>query len=51
MLSQTVKIMTVATVAGLVVATAYTASLGSSGWMWFAWVVLGLATGAAAMTK
>jgi hypothetical protein len=39
-----VKTMTVATVVALVVVTAYTVALGSSGWLWFSWVVLGLAT-------
>ena len=39
-----VKTMTVSTVAALVVVSAYTAALGGSGWLWFAWVVLGLAT-------
>lgn len=38
------KAMTVCTVAGLVVITAYTVAVGSSGWLWFGWVVLGLAT-------
>ncbi|MGP3988264.1 hypothetical protein [Streptomyces sp. 3N207] len=38
------KAMTVLTVVGLVVVTAYTAALGSSGWLWFCWVVLGLVT-------
>ncbi|MGP3976077.1 hypothetical protein ACTWQF_19165 [Streptomyces sp. 8N114] len=38
------KAMTVCTVVGLVVVTAYTAALGSSGWLWFCWVVLGLVT-------
>lgn len=38
------KTMTVCTVAALVVATAYTVTLGGSGWLWFSWVVLALAT-------
>ncbi|MCZ7412987.1 MULTISPECIES: hypothetical protein [unclassified Streptomyces] len=38
------KAMTVATASGLVLATAYTVGLGGSGWVWFAWLVLGLAT-------
>lgn len=38
------KGMTVTTVAALVVATAYTVALGGNGWLWFAWVVLGLVT-------
>jgi hypothetical protein len=32
------------TVGALVVITAYTVALGSSGWLWFAWIVLGLVT-------
>ncbi|MCF6522419.1 hypothetical protein [Streptomyces sp. JJ36] len=38
------KVMTVSTVTALVVVTAYTVALGGSGWLWFAWVVLGLTT-------
>ncbi|MFG2222356.1 hypothetical protein [Streptomyces sp. NPDC048644] len=38
------RTMAVCTVAGLVVATAYTVALGGNGWVWFAWVVLALAT-------
>jgi hypothetical protein len=38
------KIMGVLTVGGLVMVTAYTVALGSSGWLWFGWVVLGLIT-------
>ncbi|CAL9366587.1 hypothetical protein ACH4LN_25125 [Streptomyces albus] len=38
------KAMTVCTVVGLVVVTAYTVALGSSGWLWFCWVVLCLVT-------
>ena len=38
------KTMGVLTVGGLVVVTAYTVALGSSGWLWFGWVVLGLIT-------
>lgn len=40
----TAKAMTVSTVAALVAITAYTVALGGSGWLWFAWVVLGLVT-------
>ncbi|MFR9676444.1 hypothetical protein [Streptomyces sp. TR06-5] len=43
-MSSPVKTMSVATVVALVVVTAYTVALGSSAWLWFAWVVLGLAT-------
>ncbi|MGH3314232.1 MAG: hypothetical protein ACRDP3_27220 [Streptomyces sp.] len=38
------KALTVCTVTALVVVTAYTVTLGGSGWLWFAWVVLGLVT-------
>ncbi|MDK1474575.1 hypothetical protein QNO07_14290 [Streptomyces sp. 549] len=38
------KGMTVATLTALVLATAYSVTLGGSGWVWFAWVVLGLVT-------
>ncbi|MEE1930739.1 hypothetical protein V1J52_21530 [Streptomyces sp. TRM 70351] len=38
------KAMTVTTVVTLVLVTAYTVALGGSGWVWFAWIVLGLAT-------
>jgi hypothetical protein len=36
--------MAVCTVACLVAITAYSVALGANGWLWFAWVVLGLAT-------
>jgi hypothetical protein len=38
------KTMGVLTVGALVAVTAYTVALGSSGWLWFGWVVLGLLT-------
>ncbi|WP_165869648.1 hypothetical protein [Streptomyces barkulensis] len=38
------KAMTVTTVAALILVTAYSVALGGSGWLWFAWVVLGLVT-------
>jgi hypothetical protein len=38
------KVMAVCTCLCLVAVTAYTVTLGSNGWLWFAWVVLGLAT-------
>jgi hypothetical protein len=42
--------MAACTLGGLVIATAYTVALGGSGWLWFAWAVLALATvGAAAI--
>ncbi|MER7515340.1 hypothetical protein [Streptomyces sp. NPDC126499] len=36
--------MSVITFAALVLITTYTVALGSSGWLWFAWIVLGVAT-------
>ncbi|MEU4210918.1 hypothetical protein AB0F13_13150 [Streptomyces sp. NPDC026206] len=38
------KTMAALTVGGLVLVTAYTVTIGSNGWLWFTWVVLGLAT-------
>ena len=38
------KTMGVLTIGGLVAVTAYTVALGSNGWLWFGWVVLGLLT-------
>jgi hypothetical protein len=35
------KTMGALTVGGLVVVTAYSVALGSNGWLWFGWVVLG----------
>ncbi|ALC24638.1 hypothetical protein ACH46N_12700 [Streptomyces pristinaespiralis] len=43
-MSGSTKAMGVLTVGALVVVTAYTAALGSNGWLWFAWVVLGAVT-------
>ncbi|MCC9737771.1 MULTISPECIES: hypothetical protein [Streptomyces] len=49
-MSGSVKTLTVATVAALVVVTAYTAALGGSGWLWFGWIVLaGVTAGAVAL--
>ncbi|MFI0505491.1 hypothetical protein ACH3WN_21970 [Streptomyces albogriseolus] len=42
--STSTKTMGVLTVGGLVAVTAYTVALGSNGWLWFTWVVLGLLT-------
>ncbi|MCX4728038.1 hypothetical protein ACIPW9_17815 [Streptomyces sp. NPDC090052] len=39
-----VKTMGVITVGALVTVTGYTAVIGSNGWLWFGWVVLGLVT-------
>ncbi|WP_299537055.1 hypothetical protein [uncultured Streptomyces sp.] len=38
------KTMGVLTVGALVAVTGYTVALGSNGWLWFGWVVLGLLT-------
>jgi hypothetical protein len=43
--------MAVCTVACLVAVVGYSVSLGSSGWLWFAWVVLGLCTAGAAAIR
>ncbi|OKI48532.1 hypothetical protein A6A29_05945 [Streptomyces sp. TSRI0281] len=44
LMSGSTKTMGVMTVGALVAVTAYTVALGSNGWLWFGWVVLGLAT-------
>lgn len=38
------KTMGALTIGGLVVVTAYTVAFGSSGLLWFGWVILGLIT-------
>ncbi|EDY52797.1 integral membrane protein [Streptomyces clavuligerus] len=43
-MSGSTKAMGVLTVASLVVVTGYTVALGSNGWLWFGWVILGLVT-------
>ncbi|WP_225839438.1 hypothetical protein [Streptomyces sp. NK08204] len=45
------KAMGAMTVGGLVVVTAYTVTLGSNGWLWFGWAVLGLLTLAMILTQ
>ncbi|MDI3404662.1 hypothetical protein [Streptomyces cavernicola] len=45
------KTLGVATVAALVAVTGYTVALGSNGWLWFGWIVLGLITAAVALSK
>ncbi|MCQ4040600.1 hypothetical protein ACFOSC_21820 [Streptantibioticus rubrisoli] len=45
------KAMTVCTLVVLVLVTAYTVALGSNGWLWFGWVVLGLLTAGTALTR
>ncbi|GHH06615.1 MULTISPECIES: hypothetical protein [Streptomyces] len=39
------------TAGALVLVTAYTVALGSNGWLWFGWVVLGLLTLAVVVTR
>ncbi|SFE50591.1 hypothetical protein SAMN05216251_103336 [Actinacidiphila alni] len=46
-----VKAMALTTVACLVAVVAYTVALGSNGWLWFGWVVLGLCTAGAAAIR
>lgn len=43
-MEKSAKALTVCTVVGLVVATGYTVAVGSSGWLWFAWIVLAMVT-------
>ncbi|MGC5346850.1 hypothetical protein [Streptomyces sp. DT171] len=43
-MSGSTKTMGVLTTGALVAVTAYTVALGSNGWLWFGWVVLGLLT-------
>ncbi|AXE76583.1 MULTISPECIES: hypothetical protein [Streptomyces] len=50
-MSGSTKTMGVITVAALVAVTGYTVALGSSGWLWFGWVVLGLITLGMAATR
>ncbi|MFJ8851931.1 hypothetical protein [Streptomyces sp. NPDC102437] len=50
-MSGSTKAMGVLTLTALVVVTAYTVALGSSGWLWFGWVVLGLVTLGMAATR
>lgn len=47
----TAKAMTVTTVAALVLVTVYSVALGGNGWLWFAWVILGLVTLGMATTQ
>ncbi|MFF2522912.1 hypothetical protein [Streptomyces liangshanensis] len=50
-MSGSTKTMGGVTVGALVLVTAYTAALGSNGWLWFGWVVLGLITIAMAASR
>ncbi|MCS0635696.1 hypothetical protein NX801_08465 [Streptomyces sp. LP05-1] len=43
-MSAATKTMTALTFGALVVTSAYTVALGSNGWLWFGWVVLGMLT-------
>ncbi|MFE5797755.1 hypothetical protein ACFQ8C_34960 [Streptomyces sp. NPDC056503] len=43
-MSGSTKAMTIVTCAALVLISAYTVALGSSGWLWFGWIVLMVAT-------
>ncbi|MFC9278582.1 hypothetical protein [Streptomyces collinus] len=45
------KAMGAMTVGALILVTAYTVALGSNGWLWFGWVVLGLLTLAMIVTQ
>ncbi|MCP3820144.1 hypothetical protein NLX86_19185 [Streptomyces sp. A3M-1-3] len=45
------KAMAALTLGGLVVVTAYTVALGSNGWLWFGWIVLGLLTAGMAVSR
>ncbi|MEU8625506.1 hypothetical protein [Streptomyces sp. NPDC048669] len=50
-MSGSTKTMGVLTVGALVTVTGYTVALGSNGWLWFGWVVLGLITIAMVATR
>ncbi|MEV3988305.1 MULTISPECIES: hypothetical protein [unclassified Streptomyces] len=50
-MSGSTKTMGGLTIGALVVTTAYTVALGSNGWLWFGWVVLGLVTIGMAATR
>ncbi|TDU79482.1 hypothetical protein EDD91_6293 [Streptomyces sp. KS 21] len=43
--------MAVMTFASLVAVATYSVALGSNGWLWFAWVVLGLLTAGMAASR
>ncbi|MFF1556719.1 hypothetical protein [Streptomyces sp. NPDC058279] len=50
-MSGSVKAMALMTVASLVAVAAYSVALGSNGWLWFVWVLLGLLTAGLAATR
>lgn len=45
------RVMALCTLVSLVLVTAYTVALGGSGWLWFGWTVLGLATLASLLVR
>ncbi|MCX0242584.1 hypothetical protein ACFZAT_22770 [Streptomyces sp. NPDC008163] len=50
-MSGSTKTMGMLTAGALVAVTAYTVALGSNGWLWFGWVILGLITIGMAATR
>ncbi|MFB9392638.1 hypothetical protein ACFPM3_24860 [Streptomyces coeruleoprunus] len=50
-MSSSTKTMGAITIGALVLITAYTVALGGNGWLWFAWIVLGLVTLGMASTR
>ncbi|WP_018105231.1 MULTISPECIES: hypothetical protein [unclassified Streptomyces] len=50
-MSGSTKTMGMLTASTLVAVTAYTVALGSNGWLWFGWVILGLITIGMAATR
>ncbi|MEV7414125.1 hypothetical protein [Streptomyces sp. NPDC089919] len=46
-----VKWMAALTVGVLVAVSAYSVALGSNGWLWFGWVVLGILTAGVAASR
>ncbi|MGW7098174.1 hypothetical protein [Streptomyces sp. NPDC054838] len=50
-MSGSVKAMAVMTFGSLVAVAAYSVALGSNGWLWFMWVVLGLLTAGMAAAR
>ncbi|MEV2252892.1 hypothetical protein AB0I94_20325 [Streptomyces sp. NPDC050147] len=45
------KTMGAFTIGGLVAVTAYTVALGSNGWLWFGWIVIGMLTLAMVLSR
>ncbi|MFJ6938585.1 hypothetical protein ACIQUQ_16620 [Streptomyces sp. NPDC101118] len=50
-MSGSLKAMAVLLVGALVVISAYSATIGSNGWLWFAWIVLALLTAGVAASR